>query len=390
MLGNFSFHNPTRLYFGKESLKFLRDELDKYGATVMLNYGGGSIKRNGIYNQVIAVLKEAGKKVVENPGVMSNPTLEKLLEGVKIAKENDVDLILSVGGGSVCDYSKGVAAAAFYEGDPWETFYLHQQDPAADQKVLPIGCVLTMAGTGSEMNGGSVITDVKNSFKIGHVFDERMMPKFSILNPEYTFSVPENQMKAGIFDIMSHIMEQYFSGDDDNTSDYIAEGLMCGLIKASRVAVKNPQDYEARSNIMWTATWALNTLIGAGKQQDWEVHMIGHSVGAYTHAPHGYALAAVSLPYYTLILNDGLPKFKRFAENVWKINPEGKTDLQVAQEGLEALKAWMVEIGLPLTISELGGTKEMLEGIAKGSIILDAGYHKLTPEELMQVLNESM
>jgi len=197
-------------------------------------------------------------------------------------------------------------------------------------------------------------------------------------------------MKAGIFDIMSHIMEQYFSGDDDNTSDYIAEGLMCGLIKASRVAVKNPQDYEARSNIMWTATWALNTLIGAGKQQDWEVHMIGHSVGAYTHAPHGYALAAVSLPYYTLILNDGLPKFKRFAENVWKINLEGKTDLQVAQEGLEALKAWMVEIGLPLTISELGGTKEMLEGIAKGSIILDAGYHKLTPEELMQVLNESM
>lgn len=390
MLGNFSFHNPTRLYFGKESLKFLRDELDKYGATVMLNYGGGSIKRNGIYDQVIAVLKEAGKKVVENPGVMSNPTLEKLLEGIKIAKENDVDLILSVGGGSVCDYSKGVAAAAFYEGDPWETFYLHQQDPAADQKVLPIGCVLTMAGTGSEMNGGSVITDVKNSFKIGHVFDERMMPKFSILNPEYTFSVPENQMKAGIFDIMSHIMEQYFSGDDDNTSDYIAEGLMCGLIKASRVAVKNPQDYEARSNIMWTATWALNTLIGAGKQQDWEVHMIGHSVGAYTHAPHGYALAAVSLPYYTLILNDGLPKFKRFAENVWKINPEGKTDLQVAQEGLEALKAWMVEIGLPLTISEIGGTKEMLEGIAKGSIILDAGYHKLTPEELMQVLNESM
>ncbi len=390
MLGNFSFHNPTRLYFGKESLKFLRDELDKYGETVMLNYGGGSIKRNGIYDRVIAVLKEAGKKVVENPGVMSNPTLEKLLEGIKIAKENDVDLILSVGGGSVCDYSKGVAAAAFYEGDPWETFYLHQQDPAADQKVVPIGCILTMAGTGSEMNGGSVITDVKNSFKVGHVFDERMMPKFSILNPEYTLSVPENQMKSGIFDIMSHIMEQYFSGDDDNTSDYIAEGLMSGLIKASRIAVKDPQDYEARSNIMWTATWALNTLIGAGKQQDWEVHMIGHSVGAYTHAPHGYALAAVSLPYYTLILNDGLAKFKRFAENVWKINPDGKTDVQVAQEGLEALKAWMVELGLPLTISELGATEEMLEGIAKGSIILDGGYHKLTPKELMQILHESM
>jgi alcohol dehydrogenase YqhD (iron-dependent ADH family) len=222
------------------------------------------------------------------------------------------------------------------------------------------------------------------------VFDERLMPKFAILNPKFTFSVPDIQMRSGIFDIMSHIMEQYFSGEDDNTSDYISEGLMCGLIHASRIAVKNPQDYEARSNIMWTATWALNTLIGAGKTQDWEVHMIGHSVGAFTHAPHGFALAAVSLPYYHLVMNAGLSKFKRFAENVWGICAKGKTDTQVAEEGLEALKAWMLEIRLPLTISELGATKEMIEGIAKGTIILDAGYHKLTFDEVVKILDESM
>ncbi len=388
MIGNFSYYNPTRLYFGDDSLKFLKDELKNYGSTVMLNYGGGSIKRNGIYDEVIAVLKEAGKKVVENPGVMTNPTLEKLIEGIKIAKENEVDLILAVGGGSVCDYSKGVAASVYYDGDPWETFYLHQQDPAADQKIVPVGCVLTMAGTGSEMNGGSVITDVKNTFKVGHVFDERLMPKFSILNPKFTLSVPEDQMRAGIFDIMSHIMEQYFSGEDDNTSDYLSEGLMRGLIVASRKAIQDPQDYEARSNIMWTATWALNTLIGAGKKQDWEVHMIGHSVGAYTHAPHGFALAAVSLPYYRLVMNDGLPKFKRFAENVWNISPEGKTDIQIAQEGLAALKDWMLATGLPVTTKELGADKDMIEGIAKGSIILEGGYRKLTFEEILQILNE--
>ena len=197
-------------------------------------------------------------------------------------------------------------------------------------------------------------------------------------------------MKAGIYDIFNHIMEQYFSGTDDNTSDYMSEGLMRGLIVASRKAVKNPKDYEARSNIMWTATWALNTLIGCGKTQDWMVHMLGHSIGAFTHAPHGFALAGVSMAYYRHIMRDGLPKFKRFAEEVWGICAEGKTDEQVAEEGLAALRTWMQEIGLPLTISELGATDEMIEGIAKGTIILDAGYRKLTHEEVVEVLQESM
>ena len=390
MNGNFVYYNPTKLYFGEDALNYLSDELKNYGPVVLLNYGSGSVKRNGIYDQVVAILQQAGKTIVENPGVMSNPTLEKLREGIQIARDNQVDLILALGGGSVCDYSKAVAAAVYCEGDFWDKFYLKQQQPDADQKILPVGCVLTMAGTGSEMNAGTVITDAENTFKVGHVFDSRLMPKFSILNPRFTMTVPDEQMKAGIYDIMNHIMEQYFSDFDDNTSDYLSEGLMRGLIVASRKAVKDSQDYEARSNIMWTATWALNTLLGLGKREDWMVHMIGHSVGAWTHAPHGYCLAAVSMAYYKRAMQNGMPKFARFTRNVWGINTDGMTDEQAATAGMEALKAWMLEIGLPLTIGELGATPDMIPGITKGTVIYPAGYLDLKPDDITAILQESM
>ena len=390
MQGNFSYYNPTKLYFGADALSYLKDELNNYGPTVLLNYGSGSVKRNGIYDRVVAILNEAGKTVVENPGVMSNPTLDKLREGVEIARRHDVDLILALGGGSVCDYSKAVAASAYCDGDYWDKFWLQQHNPDADQRVLPVACILTMAGTGSEMNAGTVITDAEHTFKVGHVFDSRLMPKFSILNPEFTMTVPDNQMRAGIYDIMSHIMEQYFSDFDDNTSDYLAEGLMRSLIVASRAAVKNPRDYEARSNIMWTATWALNTLIGCGKREDWMVHMIGHSVGAWTHAPHGYALAAVSMAYYRRAMLPGLPKFVRFAKNVWNIDGNGLTDEQIAEAGLAALKAWMLEIGLPLTITELGANADMIAGIAETTVIYPAGYLDLSKQDVTEILKESL
>ncbi len=390
MRGNFSYHNPTKLYFGEDSLNFLKDELKNFGPVVLLNYGSGSAKRNGIYDQVISILKDAGKTVIENPGVMSNPTLEKLNEGVRIAREHKVDLILALGGGSVCDYSKAVSASAYFEGDYWDKFWIRQEQPAAEQRLLPVACVLTMAGTGSEMNAGTVITDAAHHFKAGHVFDSRLMPRFSILNPRFTMTVPENQMKSGIYDIMNHIMEQYFSDFDDNTSDYIAEGLMRSLIYSSRIAVKNPQDYDARSNIMWTATWALNTLIAMGKKEDWMVHMIGHSLGAWTHAPHGFTLASVSMAYYRRAMKNGLPKFVRFAKNVWNISGEGLTDEQIAEEGLEALKDWMLEIGLPLTISELGATAEMIPGITETTVIYPAGYLNLTKADVAEILKESL
>ena len=388
MLGNFSYCNPTRLYFGEDSLNYLHDELSKYGPTVMLCYGSGSIKKNGIYDQVMDILKASGKTVVEDAGVMPNPTVEKLYEGCRIAKENNVDFILAVGGGSVCDYAKAVSVSVYCEEDPWEKYYLKMEDVSC--KIVPVGCVLTMVGTGSEMNGGAVITNHSQKRKIGHVFGDQVFPKFAILNPRYTFTLPKYQMVAGFYDIFNHITEQYFSGEDDSTSDYIAEGLMRSLVHSSRIAVKNPEDYEARSNIMWTATWALNTLIAQGKSTDWMVHMIGQSIGAYTDATHGMTLAAVSLPYYRHICPYGLKKFCRFAVNVWNVDAAGKTEEEVAAEGLSRMESWMKEIGLVMNIAQLGVREEMLEGIADGTFIMQGGYHVLTHDEIVEILKESM
>ena len=388
MLGNFQYHNPTKLHFGENALDFLADELKNYGPTVQLSYGGGSIKKNGIYDQVIAILKAAGKTVVDDGGVMPNPTLDRMLEGAARAKANNVDLILAVGGGSTIDYAKGVSVSAWCDEDPWEKYYTRFEEPSC--RIIPVGSVLTMAGTGSEMNGGSVISNHKANLKVGKVFGPAVYPKFTVLNPRFTFTVPKRQMVAGIFDIMSHILEQYFSGEDDNTSDYIAEGLMHSLIHSSRIAVKNPEDYEARSNIVWTATWALNTLIAMGKSTDWEVHMLGHAVGTLTDATHGMTLAAVSLPYYRLILPYGLKKFARFATNVWGIAADGKSDEQLANEGLAAFEAWMREIGVSMNITELGATEEMLPAIADATFILDGGYKKLTRDDVLEILRQSL
>ena len=388
MLGNFMYCNPTRLYFGENALDFLSEELKKYGDTVMLVYGGGSIKRNGIYDSVVAILKDCGKTVVEDGGVMPNPTADKLREGAKIARENKVDLILAVGGGSVCDYSKAVSVSAYCGDDPWEKYYIRFDEPTCE--LIPVGCVLTMVGTGSEMNGGSVITNHEQKLKVGHVFGDEVFPKFTILNPKFTYTLPKYQMTAGIYDIFNHICEQYFSGEDDSTSDYVMEGLMRSVVHSSRIAVKNPEDYEARSNLMWTATWALNTMVAKGKATDWEVHMIGQAVGAYTDATHGMTLAAVSLPYYKRILPYGVKKFARFAKYVWEIPSEGKTDEELAKAGLKALEAWMKEIGLVLSIKELGATEEMLEGIADATFILEGGYKILTRDEVIDILKDSM
>ena len=388
MLGNFSYMNATKLYFGEDSLSFLNEELPKYGSNVQLIYGGGSVKRNGIYDAVVEILKANGRNIVEDGGVMPNPTVEKLREGVKIARENHVDLLLAVGGGSCCDYAKAVSVSVHCDDDPWDKYFERFEEP--DCEIIPVGCVLTMAGTGSEMNGGSVITNHEKKLKIGHVFGENVMPKFSILNPRFTMSLPKRQMVAGIYDIFNHICEQYFSGEDDNTSDYSAEGLMKSVVHSSLIALENPNDYEARSNIMWTATWALNTLIDCGKSTDWMVHMLGQSVGAYTDATHGMTLAAVSLPYYRFIMPYGTAKFRRFAIEVWHVDPSGKSDEEIASEGLKAMEDWMKKLGLAMNISELGATEDMIEGIADGTLILDGGYKVLTRAEVVQILKASL
>ena len=388
MLGNFSYKNATKLYFGDDSLKYLNDELPKYGKTVQLIYGGGSVKRNGIYDEVMKILKANGKTVVEDGGVMPNPTADKLRDGVKIARENHVDFLLAMGGGSCCDYAKAVSVSVNCNEDPWEKYFILYEEP--DCEILPVGCILTMAGTGSEMNAGSVITNHDQKLKIGHVFSEEVMPKFSILNPKFTMTLPKRQMVSGIYDIFNHICEQYFSGEDDNTSDYIAEALMKSVIHSSLIAVEDPQDYEARSNIMWTATWALNTLIAMGKTTDWEVHMLGQAVSALTDATHGMTLAAVSLPYYRFIKPYGLKKFVRFAKNVWGVAADGKSDDQIADEGLAALEAWMREIGVAMNITELGANEAMIPDLVKATFRLNGGYKQLTEEEVAEIFRQSL
>ncbi len=385
MLGNFTFHNPTKLYFGENSLENLSKELGKYGEKVMLVYGGGSIRKNGIYDAVLAELRKAGKQTVELSGVMPNPTIEKVMEGVALARKEAVDFILAVGGGSVCDYGKAVAGSAYCEQDPWEYYFNNFGEMTC--RWIPVGCVLTMAGTGSEMDSCSVISKHSENRKKFYYFRN---PDFSILNPVYTYTVPRHHTVAGIYDIMSHILEQYLSGTDDNTTDYIAEGLMRSLVVSSRKVLGNPEDYEARSNIMWTATWALNGLLACGKPTDWMVHMLGQAVGGHTNATHGMTLSAVSLPYYRYIMPYGLAKFKRFAIHVWGVNPEGKSDRQIAEEGLSAMESWMKELGLVMNITELGATEDMIEEIADVTAVLPGGYKLLRREEIIRILKESL
>lgn len=384
MLRSFSFYNPTKIYFGKDSLANLKAELTNYGDTVLLTYGKNAVKSIGLYDQVIAILKDAGKKVVELSGVMPNPTYTKLMEGVQLVKDNNVSLILAVGGGSVIDCAKGIAVSAYCEEDPFETYWLKYKGIA--NKIVPVASILTMVGTGSEMNGGSVITHEEMKIKAGRVFPAQVYPKFSILNPEYTFSVSRYQMVSGVFDTMSHLMEQYFSGNDNNTTDYVIESLLKSSIDNVRVALKNPEDYESRSNLMWNATLALNTITGLSKVQDWQVHMIEHQLGAYTDCAHGMGLAAISLPYYRHIYPNGLDKFVRFAKEIWGVYAEGKTKEAVAEEGINAMEKFLNECGIVTSIKELGATKEMLAKIAESTVIVGRGYKKLTRDEILSIL----
>ena len=383
---DFNYYNPTKIYFGKSALGSLPQELANYGSTVLLVYGKNSIKKMGLYNEILKMLKQAGKKVIELSGVKSNPTYAQMMEGARLVRENHVDLILAVGGGSVIDCSKGISLSAYCEGDPWERYWVNFEE--VDNEIVPVGCVLTMAGTASEMNGGSVITNEEKMIKGGRTYPANVNPKFSILNPEYTYSVPKYQMVSGIFDTMSHLMEQYFTGEDDNTTDYIIEGILESLIHSARIALKNPQDYEARSNLMWCATMGLNKLTGLSKEQDWEVHMIEHQLGAYTDCAHGVGLAIISIPYYRYIYRYGIDKFVRFAKKVWNVDVSGMMKEDAALAGIEKLADFIKELGLPTTLREIGATEEMLPKIAN-SAVLGGGYKKLDASEILEILKQA-
>ncbi len=384
MILDFNFHNPTKIYFGKTALSNLNGELKSYGKNILLVYGKGAIKKIGLYDKVIEILKSENKSVFELSGIKPNPSYLQVLEGAKLVRENNIDLILAVGGGSTIDCAKAISVSAYCDSDPWQKYWVEAK--AVDNKIVPVGSVLTMVGTGSEMNGGSVITNDGLKIKKGRVFPPSVYPKFSILNPEYTFSVPVYQMASGIYDTMSHLMEQYFSGEDDNTSDYVIEGIMKSLINSAKIAMQNPLDYEARSNIMWCATLGLNYVAGVSKAQDWEVHQIEHQIGAYTDCAHGAGLAAISPAYYKLIYPYGLDKFVRFASSVWGV--KGKTKEESALMGIEELTGFIKVLKLPTSIKDLGVTGDMLEPIAN-STNLCGGYKVLTKDDVLTVLKNS-
>lgn len=387
-MNNFIFENATKVYFGKGCVNEYLTCLTKgHGDVVMLAYGGGSIKKNGIYDEVTAILREAGKNIVEFPGIMANPTYAKVLEGAKLAREHHVGLILGVGGGSVMDCCKAISVAARYDGDVWADFWA--RPGMFDFEPLPLGVIVTVAGTGSECNGGAVITNEELKIKTGRDYP-KCNPKFALLDPTYTYSVSKFQMVSGGFDILSHIMEIYFSEpDEDNVSDDIAEALMRNVIRNLRVAIGNPQDYTARSNLMWDATMAENRIIKLGRRTDFECHQMEHQLGAYTNCNHGAGLAVLHPTYYRHIYKDGLAKFKRFALNVWGVSAAGKTDGEIAHAGIEALEAFIAEIGLPSTLRELGVDESTdLKAIADSCAIAPGNYKKMTHEEILEIFKE--
>lgn len=387
-MNNFIFENATKVFFGEGCVReYLSCLSGKYGDTVLLAYGGGSIRKNGIYDEVTSILKEAGKNIVEFSGIMANPTYEKVLEGAKLARENQVDLILGVGGGSVMDCCKAVSMAAVSEKDIWEEYWA--KPGIVDFKPLPLGVIVTVAGTGSECNGGAVITNEKLKLRTGRDYPA-CNPKFALMDPVYTYSVPVKQMVSGGFDILSHIMETYFSEpDEDNVSDDISEALMRSVIRNLRAAIKNPEDYTARSNLLWASTMAENRIIKLGKKCDFECHQMEHQIGAYTNCNHGCGLAVLHPVYYRHIYREGLSKFVRFAGNVWQIDRMDRTDEEFAKAGVEALADFIREIGLPATLRELGmENQDSLREIAASCNLAPGSYKKMSHAEILEIFKE--
>lgn len=387
-MNNFIFENATKTYFGKNCVnEYLSCLIRDFGNRILLCYGGGSIRKNGIYDEVMNCLNKAGKEVIEFSRIMANPTYAKVMEGARIARENEVDLILGVGGGSVMDCCKAISMAAVYDGDIWEDFWA--RPGVVDFEPLPLGVIVTVAGTGSEMNGGAVITNEALKIKAGRDYP-KCNPKFALMDPTYTYSVSKKQMASGGFDILSHIMEIYFSKpDENNVSDDIAEALMRNVVANLRSAMQNPKDYTARSNLMWDASMAENRIIKLGKKTDFQCHMMEHQLGAYTDCNHGEGLAALHPVYYRHIYKDGLSKFQRFAVNVWGIETEGKTEDAVALEGIEALEKFIREIHLPATLRELGIDESLdLKTVADSCGLSPGSYKKMTHEEILDIFRE--
>ena len=383
-MNNFIFENKTKVYFGKDGVKeYLGCLLKNYGETVMLAYGGGSIKRNGVYDEIVGILNAAGKRIVEFSGIMSNPTYAKVQEGAKIARENNVDLILAVGGGSVSDCCKVVSAQAKLNDDIWEMEYTKHTYPT---EFIPLCTIVTVFGTGSEMNNGAVITNEEKKIK-GALWGAQA--SYAFLDPEYTMSVPMKQVISGAFDTLSHAMETYFGKpDENNLSDDINEAVMRSVIRNIRVLLKHPSDYNARSELAWASAMAENGVLKIGKVTDFQAHQIEHQLGAYTNCNHGAGLAVIHPVLYRHVCKAGAPRFARFAENVWGIEPKDSKE-ETALAGVEALAAFIREIGMPISFYELGIPADTdFRAIADSTNLTAGCCKKLTHDEIYEILME--
>ncbi len=382
---SFTYYNPTKIVFGKDCVKeSLVAELSNYGTRVLLTYGGGSIKKNGIYHTVKEALQQAGKEVFELSGIMSNPRTTKVREGIALCKEHKIDFILAVGGGSVIDCTKFVAGGATLpdDADFWQTFFLEHQ---LVTEALPFGVVLTMAATGSEMNSGGVITDWETQKKLSG-YGPALFPQFSMLDPTYTYTLPREQVTYGIVDMLSHLLEQYVSTpDDDNVTDSAIEGIFKNIVRNGRKSMENLEDYEARSNIMWGATLALNRSLGLGKDQDWMTHALEHALSAFYDIPHGAGLAIMHPAYLRWILPNATARLMRFAKEVWDIEQGTLSDADYALAGIEALEAYFKEIGAPSRLEEVGIPKESLPHIANSCVRYPTAYSNLTAEDALAI-----
>lgn len=388
---NFVYEYPTKVYFGKGAAgQHLPGILADYGPNVLLAYGGGSIKRNGVYEELTGILQAAGKTVTEFAGIMSNPTWAKVQEGARLARERKIDLILAVGGGSVVDCCKIVAAQAVTDEDLWDLEMVRHKMPA--KAPIPLGAVVTASGTGAEMNGGAVITNEEVKIK-GGMF--AAAPRFAVLDPAYTLTLPRMQVLSGAFDTLSHAMETYFGRSDrDNVSDEVAEAVMRSTVTNMRTLLGDLNDYTARSDLMWTSAMAENGILKVGRLTDFECHQIEHQLGAYTDCNHGQGLAVIHPAYYRHIYKSAVPKFARFARNVWGIDPAGKTEEEAAQAGILALEAFILECGLPTKLSQLRSRAEitpaLLRQVADSCNLLPNGYKQLTRDEVYDILMECL
>ncbi len=383
---DFNYYIPTEVFFGRNKIGMIGKEINKYGNRILLVYGQESIKINGLYNEIIKILNDNGIVYKELSGVKPNPRIDSVRKGIEICKQNDLEFILAVGGGSVIDCAKAISAGFYYKGEPWDLFLRKAQI----LNGLPLGCVLTLAATGSEMNGNSVVSNADTKEKLV-ISSDLLRPRFSVLDPTYTFSVPQNQTAAGVVDIFSHVLEQYFSPIKEAfLQDRLAEAILKTCIKYGPIALKEPENYESRATLLWVSSLALNGLLSYGKIGDWATHYIEHEVSAIYDVTHGVGLAILTPHWMEYVLKESTTnKFYEYAKNVWGV--EGSNLNKVSQEGIIKTKEFFYSLGMPSTLQEIGVKQDSLEEMAKKAIIFgDLGsFQKLNKDDILNILKNS-